>query len=120
MADALGEFAAEGLTVERVPLRPTEAMAALDAGEVDVVAGTIDGPYFGAVHDGKGRLVLGGVLSPAPNAHEVGQTGLWVREDALDDDGLSDLRLQPVGVPRRRGRPSTTPSASPSARPRSP
>ena len=100
VADALGEFAAEGLTVERVPLPPTEAVAALEAGEVDVVSGTIDGPYFDALHGGSAsRLVLGGVVAPAPNAHQVGQTGLWVREDALDEEGLSDLRLQPVGVP---------------------
>jgi NitT/TauT family transport system substrate-binding protein len=100
VADALGEFAAEGLTVEQVPLGPADAVAALEAGEVDVVTGTINGPYFDALNRGSAsRLVLGGVLSPAPNAHEVGQTGLWVREDALDEDGLSDLRLQPVGVP---------------------
>jgi NitT/TauT family transport system substrate-binding protein len=29
----------------------------------------------------------------------VDQTGLWVRTDALDEDGLSDLQLQAVGVP---------------------
>jgi NitT/TauT family transport system substrate-binding protein len=101
LAEALGEFEAENLRVELAPLGPREGMAALEAGRVDIVAGPLDAPYFDAVHDGSGaRLVLGGALSPAPDATSVGQTGLWVRADALDDEGgLSDLQLQAVGVP---------------------
>ena len=100
VAEATGQFAAENLTVERVPLGPSEAMDALVAGEVDLVVGLVAGPYFDALHEGAGvRAVLGGVLASAPNDLTVGQTGLWVRNDALEDGELSDLRLQPVVVP---------------------
>jgi NitT/TauT family transport system substrate-binding protein len=100
LADAFGEFEAENLRVELVSEPAREAFAALDAGRVDLVVGPLDAPYFEALHDGSSaRLVLGGALSSAPNATTVAQTGLWVRRDALDDDGLSDLQLQPVGVP---------------------
>lgn len=100
LAQALGEFEAENLRVELAPQPSRDAFAALDAGRVDLVVGPLDAPYFDALHDGsRARVVLGGALSPAPNATTVAQTGLWVRKDALDDDGLSDLQLQPVGVP---------------------
>jgi NitT/TauT family transport system substrate-binding protein len=100
LAEATGEFAAENLTVERVTLGPAEAVDALVAGEVDLVAGLVTGPYFDALHDGAGvRVVLGGVLATAPNDLTVGQTGLWVRDDALDEGQLRGLRLQPVVVP---------------------
>jgi NitT/TauT family transport system substrate-binding protein len=100
LADALGEFEAENLRaeIERLPTR--DAYAALDAGAVDLVVGPIDAPYFDALDDGSGaRLVLGGALSPAPNATTVAQTGLWIRQDAIDGDELADLQLQAVGVP---------------------
>jgi NitT/TauT family transport system substrate-binding protein len=100
VADALGEFEAENLQVEVEPMPFRDALAGVEAGDVDLVVGPVDGPYFDALYRGsRARLVLGGTLSRAPNAMTVDQTGLWVRTDALDDDGLSDLQLQPVGVP---------------------
>jgi NitT/TauT family transport system substrate-binding protein len=100
LAEALGEFEAENLTIELLPLDTRAAMDALASGEVDLAVGAIDGPYFDALHRGSGaRVVLGGALSTAPNAMSVAQTGLWVRDDALDDDDLADLQLQPVAVP---------------------
>jgi NitT/TauT family transport system substrate-binding protein len=95
-----GEFEAEGLTVELVQMDDREALDALDAGEVDLVAGAVDGPFLDALDQGSGaRLVLGGVVASNPNDTTRGQTGLWVRDNALGEDGLSDLELQPVGVP---------------------
>jgi NitT/TauT family transport system substrate-binding protein len=95
-----GEFEAEGLSVEVVQLGDREAIDALAAGDVDLVAGNIDGPFLDALDDGSGaRWVLGGVVAPAANDTTVGQTGLWVRNAALGADGLSDLDLQPVAVP---------------------
>jgi NitT/TauT family transport system substrate-binding protein len=100
VADARGEFAAENLAVELVELGPSEAMAGLLAGDVDLVAGNVAGAYYDALHAGaRVRLVLGGVLSRAPNDPSVGQTGLWVRNEALPTGALKDLRLQPVAVP---------------------
>ena len=100
VAEALGEFDAEGLDVTTVPLDDEEAMAALDAGEVDVVVGPIGGSYLDALDGGSGaRLALGGVLSRAPNDLAEGQAGLWVRTGAVTDGDLGDLALQPVAAP---------------------
>lgn len=100
LADALGEFAAENLDVELVELGTRDAHAALAVGDVDVVVGRIDGPYFDAVHDGSGaRLVLGGTLAPDPDDRAVSQTGLWVSDEAVEDGGLTALQLQPVALP---------------------
>jgi NitT/TauT family transport system substrate-binding protein len=100
VAEALGEFDAERLDVTTVPLDDEEAMAALDAGEVDVVVGPIGGGYLDALDAGSGaRLALGGVLSRAPNDLAEGQAGLWVRTDAVTSGDLGDLALQPVAAP---------------------
>jgi NitT/TauT family transport system substrate-binding protein len=104
VADALGEFEVEGLTVELVPLDDRAAMAALDAGTADVAVGRLGGAYLDAVEDGGGaRLVLGGVVAANPNNLGLPQTGLWVRDDALaseeDPGDLGNLELQRVGMP---------------------
>ena len=100
VAQALGEFDAERLDVTTVALDEEEAMAALDAGDVDVAVGPVDGNYLDALDRGSGaRLALGGVLSSAPNDLSRGQTGLWVRAGAVSGDDLSDLALQPVAAP---------------------
>jgi NitT/TauT family transport system substrate-binding protein len=95
-----GEFEAEGLSVDLVQLGDREAMEALTAGDVDLVAGGINAPFLDALDDGSGaRWVLGGVVAPAANDITQGQPGLWVRNSALGEDGLADLDLQPVAVP---------------------
>lgn len=100
VAQDRGEFEAEGLTVELAPMSDREALTALGAGQVDLVAGPVDAPFLDAVEQGSdARLVLGGVVSANPNDTSRGQTGLWVRDNALGEEGLSDLELQPVGVP---------------------
>ena len=67
VADALGELAAENLAVEIVDMPGRDAYAAMARGEVDVVVGGVDGPFFDAVHDGLGaRLVLGGQVARRP------------------------------------------------------
>ncbi len=63
------------------------------------MAGSLDAPFFDAVKDGsQARLILGGTLASSPNDMSQGQTGFWVRDNALGVDGLSDLELQPVGM----------------------
>lgn len=95
-----GEFEAEGLSVEVVQLSDREAIDALAAGDVDLVVGGIGAPFLDALDGGSGaRWVLGGVVSSAANDTTEGQTGLWVSDAALGEDGLSDLDLQPVAVP---------------------
>jgi NitT/TauT family transport system substrate-binding protein len=91
VADARGEFEAENLTVEIVELDPADAYAAMADGEVDVVMGGIDAPFFDAVHDGGGaRLVLGGTVARRPSDLASPQTGLWLRADLIDEDGEWD------------------------------
>jgi NitT/TauT family transport system substrate-binding protein len=111
LADELGEFEDENLAVELVPSDPAAAMADLAAGRVDVVVGPMGGPFFDAVHDGAGpRVVLGGVLSRAPDRLRSAQTGLWLRRSAVPDDtDLADLQSQPVGVPGGVGGPALYP-----------
>jgi NitT/TauT family transport system substrate-binding protein len=114
VADALGEFADENLTVEVVDLPASDAYAALARGEVDGVVGGVDAPFFDGARDGSGaRLVLGGTLSRRPGDVEVAQTGLWARADLWDDpddwrpiagqtvavaDGLDSSALYPIGL----------------------
>jgi NitT/TauT family transport system substrate-binding protein len=99
LADALGEFEAEGLDVQLVDLAPTDAVAALAAGEVDVVVGPLDAAVFDAVADDVPlRQVLGGVVSRAPNDTGRGQTGLWIRGSAVEGNDWADLTLQPVAL----------------------
>jgi NitT/TauT family transport system substrate-binding protein len=91
LADALDEFEAENLTVEIVELDLAEAYAAMADGEVDVVVGGIDAPFFDAVHDGVGaRLVLGGAVARRPSDLASPQTGLWLRADLINEDGEWD------------------------------
>lgn len=100
VARAKGEFEEEGLTVELTPLGDREAYDALAAGEVDLVVGPLNAPFFDSLKGGeRNRLILGGTVASAPNDNEQGQTGFWVRDSALAGHGLSDLEQQPVGMP---------------------
>lgn len=101
VADALDEFAAENLTVEIAEMSQADAYAAMAAGDLDVVVGGIDGPFFDAVHDGLGaRLVLGGPLAGAPGDLDSPQAGLWLRADLISGDGSwRDVEHRTVLVP---------------------
>lgn len=101
LADALGEFEAENLQVEIVDLGADAAYAAMAAGEVDVVVGGIDAPFFDAVHEGlPARLVLGGPVTRSPADLEVAQAGLWLRADLIDEEGKwENVRSQTVLLP---------------------
>lgn len=87
LADHFDEFAAENLSVELVDYETSaEVFAALADGEVDVVAGDLDGPFFDGVADQSGaRLVLGGPVAPAALDTSTPQTGLWLRTDLLSE-----------------------------------
>jgi NitT/TauT family transport system substrate-binding protein len=103
VADALGELEAENLAVEITEVPQADAYAAMDAGDgdVDVVVGGMDGPFFDAVHGGSGaRLVLGGSLARAPGDVENGQAGLWLRADLVGGEGRwESVEGQSVLVP---------------------
>jgi NitT/TauT family transport system substrate-binding protein len=100
LADHFDEFGAENLAVEVTEYgTATELFEALGDGEVDVVAGELDGPFFDLVHEGAGaRLALGGPVAPSAHDTETPQAGLWLRTDLLDpaDDWMD---LEDVGLP---------------------
>ena len=102
VAEALDEFAADGLAVDIVDLSRAEAYAGLGRGEVDVVVGGMDGPFFDAVDGGLGaRLVLGGQVARRPSDLDTPQPGFWIRKGLLSDDGedWDNVEGQTVLVP---------------------
>jgi NitT/TauT family transport system substrate-binding protein len=106
LADRLGELEAENLAVELVTYEDAGSLfAALDAGEVDAVAGDLDAPFFDLVseHDLAGtagpRLIMGGAIAARPNDLSTPQPGFWVRPGALEEpDKWADLEDQRVAV----------------------
>jgi NitT/TauT family transport system substrate-binding protein len=106
LADALGELDAENITVDiRTFDDATSLFAALDAGQIDVVASELDAPFFDVVSersvaDTPGpRLVMGGAIAARPNDLSVAQPGLWVRPSLLEKPNQwRDLEDQPVAV----------------------
>lgn len=105
LADALGAFEAENLEVDIVDLDATAAYAAMAAGDVDVVVGGVDAPFFDAVHEGlEARLVLGGPLTRSPGDLETAQAGLWLRADLIsEDDEWENVASQTVLLPGGMG-----------------
>jgi NitT/TauT family transport system substrate-binding protein len=101
VADALGELTAENLAVDIVDMAGPDAYAAMARGEVDVVVGGVDGPFFDAVHGGLGaRLVLGGQVARHPSDLDTPQAGLWLRRGLIsDDDEWDNVEGQTVLVP---------------------
>jgi NitT/TauT family transport system substrate-binding protein len=101
VADALGELSAENLAVEIVDMPGRDAYAAMARGEVDVVVGGVDGPFFDAVHGGLGaRLVLGGQVARHPSDLDTPQAGLWLHRGLIDDDDEWDnVEGQTILVP---------------------
>lgn len=96
-----GELAAENVDVEVVEIPDVvELWDALATGEVDVVAGDLDAPFFDVAAEGSGaRVVLGGPVARAAGDRSVPQAGLWVRDDALSRPGAwGELHGQRVAV----------------------
>ncbi len=101
VADALGEFDAENLVVEVVVMDQGDAYAAMAAGDVDVVVGGIDAPFFDSVHEGlAARLVLGGPVARFPSDLDTAQAGLWLRADLIsDEDKWDNVESQTILAP---------------------
>lgn len=108
VAQETGAFEDEGLAVEVVDLPGDEAFAAMARGDVDVVVGGVDAPFFDAVESGlAARLVLGGQVARDPRDLEEPQAGLWMRADLLDgaEDGpdWANVEGQTILVPGGSG-----------------
>lgn len=77
LADSLGEFEKENISIEYVNLVAQDAIPALALDQVDVSGIGITAPFFNAVAEGaEVRVVLPGPSAPLGD-------GLWVRKDYL-------------------------------------
>jgi len=102
LADRLDELAAENLDVEIVEESdPAKLWQALGRGEIDVMVGDLDAPFFDQVSDGTGvRLVLGGALARRANDVATPQPGLWIRGDKMSaSDSYHDLEGSGFAIP---------------------
>jgi NitT/TauT family transport system substrate-binding protein len=100
LADRMGEFAEENLSVELEFMDPVEAFEALANGEVDAVAGDMHAAFLDMVTEGDGaRLVLGGPVPATAGDTSRPQAGLWIEPGALErPEQWSDLNGKPVAV----------------------
>jgi NitT/TauT family transport system substrate-binding protein len=99
-ADALGEFKAENLKVVIQEMPEDKAYAAMARGDVDVVVGGLDAPFFNAVEAGsKPKEVLGGPIARAPGDIGALQAGLYATRSSLPHlDDWSTLRDHAVAT----------------------
>jgi NitT/TauT family transport system substrate-binding protein len=87
LADALGEFEQENISIEYVTLVAQEAVPALALDQVDVSGIGITAPFLNAVADGADvRLVLPGPSAPLGD-------GLWVRTDFLEENDFDSMTI---------------------------
>jgi NitT/TauT family transport system substrate-binding protein len=102
LADHYDEFAQENLRVELTEhASAAELFGALEDGEVDVVVGELDAPFFDSAFEGSGaQVALGGALPSAGDDTARPQTGLWLRTDQLtQDESWLDLEGHTFAAP---------------------
>lgn len=84
LAQSLGEFEKENLSVEFVTLPTSDAIPQLSQGQLDASIGGYDLSLFNASRIGLNvRAVLGNYYPPSAGDYSVEQTGLWCRRDAF-------------------------------------
>jgi NitT/TauT family transport system substrate-binding protein len=85
VADELGEFEKENISIEYVTLPSQDALPALALGQLDVSAVGVAAPFFNSVSEGAEiRLVYPGPSTPNGD-------GLWVRKDFLQSGNLDSI-----------------------------
>lgn len=91
LADALGEFAEENLSVRFVDLPASDTMQQLADGQVDAALSAFEVGFFDAAHAGAGvEAVMGNYFPPEAGNYDVPQTGLWCRRSAFSDPANPD------------------------------
>jgi NitT/TauT family transport system substrate-binding protein len=91
LAQSLGEFEKENLTVEFVTLTTSDAIPQLSQGQLDASVGGYDLSLFNASRIGLNvRAVLGNYYPPSAGDYNVPQTGLWCRRSAFNTPGSPD------------------------------
>ena len=100
LADALGEFALENVTVKFVSLPSFDAIPQMAQGQVDAAVGGFEVAQFNAAFLDLGvKAVMGNYFPPSAGDYSVPQTGLWCRRSAFSDPVNPD----PAEVERLRG-----------------
>ncbi len=84
LAEEMGEFEAENLKIEFVEAAAADVLFLLDQGAIDVTASGFTSGFFNLVNGGS---VVRAVFAYG-GAPESSKQGLWVRKDALGDDGV--------------------------------
>jgi NitT/TauT family transport system substrate-binding protein len=91
LAQSLGEFEKENLTVEFVTLPTSDAIPQLSQGQLDASVGGYDLSLFNASRIGLNvRAVLGNFYPPSAGDYSVPQTGLWCRRSAFTTPASPD------------------------------
>ena len=102
LANLLGEFEKENITIEFVTIPSTESMPALASGIIDVAAFGITVPFFNAIAGGADiRMVMVGSESSAAS-------GVYVRSD-IADLGAAALKGKKLGLSLGWGQTSAVP-----------
>ena len=91
LAQSLGEFEKENLSVEFVTLPTSDAIPQLSQGQLDASVGGYDLSLFNASRIGLNvRAVLGNYYPPSAGDYNVQQTGLWCRRSAFSTPDSPD------------------------------
>jgi NitT/TauT family transport system substrate-binding protein len=86
VADGMGEFEAENLDVEFTTMTPTDSIAGMETGRLDVMVGSIGASLFNAIDGGAGFRWVAPAFLPSPDTKE----GLWMADEYLDASGEPD------------------------------
>lgn len=91
LAQSLGEFEKENLSVEFITLLTSDAIPQLSQGQLDAAVGGYDLSLFNASRIGLTvRAVLGNYYPPSAGDYSIQQTGLWCRRDAFSNPANPD------------------------------
>lgn len=92
LANSMGEFAKENLTITTVALPGYDAIPQLAQGQLDASVGGFEVAFFNAERIGLPvRAVMGNYYPPFAGDYSVPQTGLWCRRDAFTDPSNPNL-----------------------------
>ena len=82
LADSLGEFKKENISINLVNVKFSDAVPQLANGQIDAAVGGIEGALFNAAQQGLPvKMTLGNYYPPDAGKPNVPQTGMWCRSD---------------------------------------
>lgn len=92
LANSMGEFAKENLTITIVAMPGYDAIPQLAQGQLDASVGGYEVAFFNAERIGLPvRAVMGNYFPPSAGDYSVPQTGLWCRRDSFSDPANPNL-----------------------------